>query len=46
MNRVAVAELTPEAFAPCGEVGAPLADGGDRAGDVGFRLNSPVEFGL
>jgi ureidoglycolate hydrolase len=24
MNHIAVAELTPEAFAPFGEVGAPL----------------------
>ena len=27
MNRIAVAELTSEAFAPFGEVGAPLAGG-------------------
>jgi|SRR5271157_4775261 len=38
MNRIAVAQLTPEAFAPFGEVGAPLADGGHAAGDVALDL--------
>jgi len=39
MNRIAVAELTPEAFAPFGEVGVPLADGGHAAGDVALDLS-------
>jgi hypothetical protein len=38
MNRIAVAELTSEAFAPFGEVGAPLA-GGHRTGDVALDLS-------
>jgi ureidoglycolate hydrolase len=38
MNRVAVAELTSEAFAPFGEVGAPLAGGEHGAGDVALDL--------
>ena len=40
MNYIAVAELTSEAFAPLGEVGAPLADGGHGAGDVALDLSS------
>jgi len=40
MNYIAVAELTSEAFAPFGEVGAPLADGGHGAGDVALDLSS------
>jgi ureidoglycolate hydrolase len=39
MNRIAVAALTSEAFAPFGEVGAPLADGGHAAGDVALDLS-------
>jgi ureidoglycolate hydrolase len=39
MNRIAVAELTPKAFAPFGEVGAPLADGGHAACDVALDLS-------
>jgi ureidoglycolate hydrolase len=39
MNHLAVAELTSEAFAPFGEVGAPLADGGHAAGDVALDLS-------
>jgi hypothetical protein len=39
MNRIAVATLTSEAFAPFGEVGAPLADGGHAAGDVALDLS-------
>jgi ureidoglycolate hydrolase len=38
MNRVAVAELTSEAFAPFGGVGAPLADGRHGAGDIAIDL--------
>ncbi|HEX9534283.1 MAG TPA: hypothetical protein VF924_02320 [Stellaceae bacterium] len=38
MNRIAVAELTSEAFAPFGEVGAPLA-GAHRTGDVALELS-------
>ncbi len=39
MNLIAVAELPSEAFAPFGEVGAPLADGGHAAGDVALDLS-------
>lgn len=38
MNRVAVTEFTSEAFAPFGEVRAPLVDGGHGAGDVALDL--------
>ena len=41
MNRIAVAELTSEAFAPFGEVGAPLA-GGHATGDVALDLSGGV----
>jgi ureidoglycolate hydrolase len=39
MNRIAIAALTSEAFAPFGEVGAPHADGGHAAGDVALDLS-------
>ncbi len=39
MNRIAVAELTSEAFAPFGEVGAPHADGGRAPVDVALDLS-------
>ncbi len=39
MNHVAVMELTSEAFAPFGEVGAPLGDGSHAAGDVALDLS-------
>jgi ureidoglycolate hydrolase len=39
MNQIAVADLTPEAFAPFGEIGAPLADGGHAMGDVALDLS-------
>jgi ureidoglycolate hydrolase len=39
MNRIAIATLTSEAFAPFGEVGTPLADGGHAAGDVALDLS-------
>jgi hypothetical protein len=38
MNRIAVAKLTSEAFAPFSEVGASLADGGDAPVDVALDL--------
>lgn len=40
MNRIDVAKLTPETFAPFGEVGGPLADGGHGAGDVALDLSA------
>jgi ureidoglycolate hydrolase len=36
MNRIAVAELTSEAFAPFGEVGAALA-GSHTTGDIALQ---------
>ena len=42
MNRIAVAALTSEAFAPFGEVGAPLADGGHAPGDVALDLSRGI----
>ena len=39
MNRIAIAELTPAAFAAFGEVGAPLAGGVHAAGDVALDLS-------
>jgi ureidoglycolate lyase len=40
MNRITVAELTSEAFAPSGEVGAPHVDGGQAPlGDVALDLS-------
>jgi len=39
MNRIAIAELTPAAFAAFGEVGAPIADGVHAAGDVALDLS-------
>jgi len=39
MNRIAIATLTSEAFAPFGEVGGPLADGGHAQGDVALDLS-------
>ena len=39
MNRIAIATLTSEAFAPFGEVGAPIADGVHAAGDVALDLS-------
>ncbi len=39
MSRLIVAELTPEAFAPFGEVGAPLPDGRHGSGDVALALS-------
>src|SRR5713101_397418 len=39
MNRIAVAELTSEAFAPFGEVGAPHVDGGQAPLDVALDLS-------
>jgi ureidoglycolate hydrolase len=42
MNRIAVAALTSEAFAPFGEVGAPLADGGHAPGDVALGLSRGI----
>src|SRR5258706_4466977 len=39
MNRLAIATLTSEAFAPFGEVGRPLADGGHAQGDVALDLS-------
>src|SRR5260370_36715183 len=39
MNRIAIATLTSEAFAPFGEVGRPLADGGHAQGDVALDLS-------
>ncbi|MFZ3237088.1 MAG: ureidoglycolate lyase [Stellaceae bacterium] len=38
MNQIAVAELSAEAFAAFGEVGAPLADGSHAMGDVALDL--------
>jgi ureidoglycolate hydrolase len=38
MNRIAVAELTSEAFAPFGEVGAPHFDGGRAPLDAALGL--------
>jgi hypothetical protein len=34
MNRIAVSEVTPEAFSPFGEIGAPPADGADARAEV------------
>jgi ureidoglycolate hydrolase len=39
MNRIAVAQLTSEAFAPFGDVGTPHADDGHAAGDVALGLS-------
>jgi ureidoglycolate hydrolase len=39
MNRIAVAELTSEAFAPFGEVGAPHVDSGRAPLDVALYLS-------
>ncbi len=39
MNRIAVAQLTSEAFAPFGEVGAPHGDGGQAPIDVALDLS-------
>jgi hypothetical protein len=44
MNRIAIAELTPAAFAAFGEVGAPLADGVHAAGDVALDLSRGTGF--
>jgi ureidoglycolate hydrolase len=38
MNTITVAELTPEAFAPFGTIGAPQGDGGHNAADVPLDL--------
>jgi len=46
MNRIAVAELTPEAFAPFGEVGAPFADGGHGSGDVALDSDGSIIAGF
>lgn len=40
MNSITVAELTSEAFAPFGEVGAPQAGGRHGAGDVALDLSN------
>jgi ureidoglycolate hydrolase len=39
MNTLTVAELTPEAFAPFGTIGLPLADGGHGPGNVPLDLS-------
>jgi hypothetical protein len=39
MKRIAVAELTSEAFAPFGEVGAPRVEGGKAPLDVALDLS-------
>lgn len=39
MNRIAITEVTSEAFAPFGELGAPLGDGDHAAGDVALDLS-------
>jgi ureidoglycolate hydrolase len=39
MNTLHVADLTPEAFAPFGTIGAPLADGAPGEGDVSLDLS-------
>jgi ureidoglycolate hydrolase len=39
VNQIGVAELTSEAFAPFGEVGAAIADGGHATGDVALDLS-------
>ena len=39
MNRSAITELTSEALAPFGELGAPLAEGDHAAGDVALDLS-------
>jgi hypothetical protein len=40
MPRIVVIELTPEAFAPFGETGERLADGGHGMGDVALDLSA------
>jgi ureidoglycolate hydrolase len=39
MNRIAVAELTSEAFAPFGEIGAPYFDGGQAPPDAALDMS-------
>jgi ureidoglycolate lyase len=39
MNTIAVTEITPEAFAPFGTIGAPQGDGAHGAGDVPLDLS-------
>ncbi|HVH80795.1 MAG TPA: ureidoglycolate lyase [Stellaceae bacterium] len=39
MNKITVSDLTPEAFAAFGTVGAPLGDGAHNSGDVPLDLS-------